>query len=142
MLGLGEALKFFAAGGEIALQRSKLFARLMGFEHPQVGVQSLVAASFACLSLQRTDLTFYLFDDVANTQKICLGGFQLAECFALLRLVFCDSGRFLENCAAIFRTRTQDHVDLALLHHRVSGPCDSGVGKEILNVTETAGRFV
>ena len=79
-------------------------------------------------------MTLYLFDDVADTQEICLGGFQLAECFAFLRLVFCDSSRFLENCATIFRARTQDHVDLALLHHRVSGPRDARVGKEILNI--------
>src|SRR5206468_2203988 len=32
--------------------------------------------------------------------------------------------------------------DLALFHHRISGPRDTGVGEKILNVAETAGRLI
>src|SRR5438093_10091100 len=105
-------------------------------------MQRLISPRFARLSLQRTDLALYLFDDVTNAQEIRLGGFQLAECLALLRLVLCDSSRFLEHCASIFRTRAQDHVDLALLHHRVSGARDAGVSEKVLNITKAAGRLV
>src|SRR6266436_865827 len=105
-LACAETLDFLAASGQFAFQRIQLFARVMCFEHAQVSMQCLIAARFPCLSLQRADLTLYLFDDVANTQEVCLSGLQLAECFALLRLVFCDSGRLLENRAPIFRTRT------------------------------------
>ena len=80
-------------------------------------MQCLVSSRLARLPLQRADLTFYLLDDVADAQEICLSRFQLAQRLAFLRLVFCDSGRFLENCASILRARTQDHVDLALFHH-------------------------
>ena len=92
-------------------------------------MQRLISARFACLSLQRTYLTLYLFDNVADPQKICFGGFQLSQGFTFLCFIFGNSRCFLENCAPILRTRTQDHVDLALFHHRVSGPCDPGVGK-------------
>ncbi len=80
-------------------------------------MQCLVTPRFASLALQGTDLTFYFLNDVANAQEICLGRFQLAQRLAFLRLVFCDSGCFLKHSASIFRTRTQDHIDLALFHH-------------------------
>src|SRR5438046_4344785 len=73
---------------------------------------------------------------------MCFWGFQLAQRLAFLVSVFCDAGRLFENRTAIFRTRAQDHVDLALFHHRISGPCDAGVGEKILNVTKTAGRLI
>src|SRR6266487_4716147 len=108
MLVFGETRDFFTASGEIGFESIKLLARMMRLEHSQVRMERLVSPRFACLPLQGTDLALHLFDDVTNAQEICLSGFQLAQCFALLRLILCDSGRFLENCAAIFGTRTQD----------------------------------
>ena len=127
---------------EISFESIKLFACVMSFNHAKIRMQRLISPRFARLSLQRTDLALYLFDDVTNAQEICLGGFQLAECLALLRLVLCDSSRFLEHCASIFRTRAQDHVDLALFHHRICGAGDARVGEEILNIAKAAGGFV
>ena len=142
MLGFGETPDFFLAGVEISFERVELFAGIMRFKHAEVRMQRLVAPRFACLPLQRTDLTLYLFDDVADAQQIRFCSFQFAQRFALLRFVFCDSGRFLKNCAPIFRPRAQDHVDLALLHHRVSRTRDAGVCEKALNVTKAAGRFI
>src|SRR4029077_3878519 len=142
MLVFGETRDFFTASGELGLESIKLLARMMRLEHAQIRMQRLVSPRFACLPLQGADLALYLFDNVTNAQEICLSGFQLAQCLALLRLIFCDSSRFLENCAPIFRTRTQDHVDFALLHHGVSRACDSGVRKKILNIAKAARRFV
>ena len=59
-----------------------------------------------------------------------------------MRFVLCDSGRFFKNGTAILGARAQDHIDLALLHHRVGRPCDAGVSEKILNVAKTAGRLV
>src|SRR5437773_5081823 len=114
----------------------------MDLELTEVSMQCLISPRFPWLSPQRTDLTFYLFDHVANTQEVCLSGFQLAECFALLRFVFCDSGRFLEHRAPIFRPRIYNHVDFALLHHRVTGSCDSRAITESLYVATSARRYV
>ena len=75
-------------------------------------------------------------------KKVRFGRFQFAQRLALLRFVFCDAGRFFENRAPIFRTRAQDQVDLALFHHRVGAAPHSGVGEQILNVAQAAGRFV
>src|SRR5207249_12207113 len=68
--------------------------------------------------------------------------FQFAERFFFLRFVFSDSGRFFKNAAPIFRTRTQDQVDLALLHDGVSGATHSGVGEQIVDVLQAAPGFV
>ena len=115
---------------------------MMGIEYAKVRVQCLVAPRLARLSLQRADLALYFLDNVTDAQKICLGRFELAQRVAFLRFIFCNPGRFFKNRAAIFWTRAQDHVDLTLFHHRVSGPRDAGVGKKILNVAKSAGRFV
>src|SRR5207249_10682164 len=56
--------------------------------------------------------------------------------------VFSDSGRFLKNAAPIFRTRTQDQVDLALLHDGVSGATHSSVGEQTVDVLQAATGFV
>ena len=87
-------------------------------------------------------MTFHLFNHIPDAQEICFRGFELPKCFAFLRLVFRDAGCFLKNRAPIFRSRTQNHVDFALLHHRVGGPCNAGIGEQILDIAQTACRFV
>ena len=59
-----------------------------------------------------------------------------------MRFIFRDPGCFFEHRASIFGTRTQNHVDSALLHHGVSGARDPGVGEKTLNVAKAARRFV
>ena len=114
----------------------------MRFEHAQVCVQRLITSRFAGLALERPDLALHFFDDVADAQQICFGRFEFTQRFALLRFVFGNAGCFFENRATIFWPRTQDHVDLALLHHRVSGAGDAGVGEKVLDVAQAARRFV
>ena len=115
---------------------------MMRIERSQIGEQRLITSRLAGLALQRPDLPLYLFDDVTDAQKVCLGRFQLAQCLALVRFVFCDAGRFFKNRAPIFRSRAQDHVDFALFHHRVGGAGDAGACEKILDVAQTAGRLV
>ena len=121
--------------GEFSFESIKLFARMMRLERFQIADQRLIAARFAGLPLQRADLAFDLADDIGHAQQIRLRRFQLSQRFAFLRLVFGDAGRFLENCAPIFRPRAQYHVNFALLHHGVSCARDAGIGEETLYVT-------
>ena len=102
---------------KFGLERLELLARVMRIESSQIGEQCLVTSRFARLPLQRADLSLHFFNHVADAQEICLSGFQLAQRLAFLVFVFCDSSRFFKDRAAIFRTRAQDHVDLALFHH-------------------------
>ena len=87
-------------------------------------------------------MPLHFLDHVANAETICFGRFQFAQCFTFLRLVFRDAGGFFKNRAPIFRARAQDHVDLALLHHRVGRTRHAGIGEEILDIAQTAGCFV
>ena len=97
-------------------------------------MQCLIAPRLARLPLQRTDLTLHFFDDVADAQQIRFGRFEFAQRFLFLRLEFRDPGRFLENTAAIFGSRTQDQVDLALLHDGIGGAANSGIGEQTVDV--------
>ncbi len=114
----------------------------MRVQDAKVGVQRLVTPRFSGLTLERTDLALHFFDHVADAKKIRFGGFQFAQRLPLLRFVFRNAGGFFKNGATIFRPRAQDHVDLALLHHRISGARDAGVGEKILDVAQAARRFV
>ena len=131
-----------ARSGKFGFQRLELLSRMMGIQCSEIGEQRLVTSGFARLSLQRANLPLYLFNDVADPQKICLRGFQFTQRLALLVFVFCDSGSFFKDRAAIFRTRAQDHVDLALFHHRISGARHAGVGEKTLDIAQAAGGFV
>src|SRR5215831_3224005 len=97
-------------------------------------MQCLIAPRFARLTLQRTDLTLHFLDDVADAQEIRFGRFEFAQRFFFLRLVFGDPSRFLENTAAIFWSRTQDQVDLSLLHDGIGGTANSGIGEQTVDV--------
>ena len=133
---------FIMAAREISFKRSQLFSRMVRIEDAKISVERLVAPRLAGLALERADLPLHFFDDVANSEKICVGRFEFAQRFAFLRFVFGNAGGFFKNCASIFRPRAQDHVDLSLLHHRVGSPRSAGVGEKILDVAQAAGRFV
>ena len=111
---------------------------MVRIEDLQIREQRLISPRLAGLTLQRTDLALDLFDDVTDAQKIRFRRFEFAQRFALLRFVFCNSGRFFKNGAAIFRTRAEDQIDLALLHHRIGAARHAGIGKKILNVAQPA----
>ena len=147
-LAFGRALSFVEAHGrqaralQFSLQRFELLAGMMRIEHLQVGQQRLIAAGFAGLSLEGADLAFDLFDDVAETQKIGLRCFELAQGFAFLTLVFGNPGGFLEHRAPILGVRAEDLIDAALLHHRVGAPPDACIGEKAIDVFQPANSFV
>ena len=114
----------------------------MGVEHLKIGQQRLISPRFARLPLEGADLAFYFLNDVANSQEIRFGCFQLAERFAFLRFVFGDAGGFFENGATIFRTRAENQIDLALLHDGVGAASHTRVGEKTLNIAQATGRLV
>src|SRR5205085_11071637 len=109
---------------------------MMGIENLKICQQRLIATGFARLALERTDLALHFLYDVADPEKIRLGRLEFAQRLALLRFVFRDSCSFLKNRAAIFRTRAQNQIDLALLHDRVGAAPDAGVREETLDVAQ------
>ena len=104
----------------------------------QLVLEALVAAGLAHLALQRDDLAFDLFDDVAQAQQVGLGMVQLAQGFLLIGLILADPAGFLEHLAAVIGTRTENLVDAPLLHHTVGVGPQSGIHEQALDVLETA----
>src|SRR5438874_13640010 len=106
----------------------------MSIDYLQVRMQRLISPRLAGLPLQRTNLALHFLDDVADAQQICFRRLQLAERFFLLRFIFRDSGGLFENAASIFRTGTQNQVDLALLHDGVGGETYSCSGEQTVDL--------
>ena len=75
-------------------------------------------------------------------QQVRLRRLQLPQRLLLLRLVFGDARRFLENRAPILRPRREDHVDLPLLHDRVGRAADARIHEELVDVLQPARRLV
>ena len=127
---------------QLRLERIELGARMMRVEHLEIGQQRLVAARLPRLPLERTDLAFDFLDDVAQAQQICLRRLELAHGLAFLPFVFGDPGGFFEDRAPIFRTRTEDLVDPALLHDGVGAAPHAGVGEKTVDVFQPADCLV
>ena len=141
-LPVGEPRQLLLGGHARLLQGVELPLRRVRFQHLQIADQRLITPRLARLPLERTDLPLDLFHDVLEPQQICLRGLQLAQRLALLRLVFRDARRLLENRAPVLRSRRQDHVDLALLHDRIRRAPDARVHEKLLDVLQPARRFV
>jgi len=116
--------------------------REAGFQLRQFLEARLVAAGLPGLPLQRADLPFHFADDVGQADEVGLGVLEFAQRLFLLALVLRDAGGFLENGAAIFGTRRQDRVDLALLHDRVGRASDAGIHEHALDIAQAARRLV
>ncbi len=112
------------------------------FQRGQFVEARLVAARLARLPLQRADLPFHLADDVGEADQVGLGVFEFAQGLLFLALVLRDPGGFLENRAAVFGTRRENLVDLALFHDRIGRAPDAGVHEEAVNVAQAARRLV
>ncbi len=104
--------------------------------------ERLVALRLRGLARKRADLALVLGNDVADADEVGLGVVELAQGFLLLGLVFRDPGGLLEDGTAVLGFRTEEHVDLALLHDRVARAPDPGAHEEVLDVLEAAGLFV
>ena len=137
-----DTLNFGTALGQLPLERFDLLSRMVGVKNLQIRQQRLIASGLSSLTLERSDLSLYLFYDVANAEKIRFRRFQLAQRLSLLPLIFGNSGCFFKDHPAIFRTRTKNQVNLALLHHRIGAARNACIGEEILYIAQPARRFV
>ena len=130
---------------QVALQLGDLIvltANKVEFEDLEVVGECLVAAGFAGLALQGSDLALHFAHDVVDADKIRFGVFELAQGFAFLRLELGDAGGLFEHGATIFRTTAQDQVDLALLHDGVAAATNPRIHEEIVDVAQAARRLV
>ena len=141
-LPVGESRQLLLRSHPLLFQRVELPLRRVRLQHFQIADQGLVASRFSRLPLERTYLPLHLFHNVREPQQIRLRGLQLAQRLALLRLVFRDARRLLENRPPILGARRQDHVDLALLHDRIRRAADARVHEKLLDVLQPARRFV
>ena len=139
---LARAVDFDLQRGDAGGVGVELVAREFGLELGQLIERGLVAAGLAGLALERADLPLHFADDVGEADEVGLGVLQLAQRFLFLALEFRDAGGFLENRTAIFRTRREDRVDLALLHDGVGAAADAGVHEHGLDVAQAAADLV
>ena len=126
----------------LGLEGLPLVERGMRLKELQIADQTLITARFARLALQRTNLPFYFFDDVREAQKVRFRRLKFPQGLLFLRLVFGDPRRFLENGAPILRATRENRVDLALLHDGISAPTDARIHEHLVDVFQTARRFV
>src|SRR2546430_1993085 len=103
---------------------------------------SFVAAGFASLTLQRTDLALHFADEIGDAKEILLGVFQFAERFLFLRLEFGDARGFFEDHAAILGFGREDLGDIALGHDAVTRPAHAGAHEKLLDVLEAAAGLI
>src|SRR5262249_11570471 len=81
----------------------------------QLLAETGVAARLGGLAFQRPALTIHLEHDVVDAREVLLSGLELELCGAATRLVFRDSGSFLDQLSAVRRTRAENETDLPLL---------------------------
>src|SRR5579863_6822452 len=94
------------------------------------------------LALERPQLTANLLQQVLCPQQGALGRLQAALGLLLAAAVLGDSRSLLDHRAPVLRPGRQDRVELGLRDDRVLLTADPGVGKELLDIEEAAGRAV
>ena len=114
----------------------------LGVQVLQLLGELLVAARFACLTLQRADLPLHFAHEIGHAQQILLGIFQFAQGLSPLRLVLRDARRLLENQPPVFRFAGEDLRDVALGHDAVARAAHAGAHEQLLDVFEPAGSLV
>ena len=108
----------------------------------QLGLEGLESAGLAGLTLQRTDLTLHLANEVLDAQEVLFGAFELAQGLALLLLEAGDARGLFEHEATVIRLARQDLGDVALGHDRVTRLAHARAGEELLDVAQAAGSLV
>ena len=142
LLVISEANERFIDRQNFLLERVLTFPRKMGVENAEFREQRLVAPRLSSLPLEAPDLAFHFAHHVVETQEIGLGEFQFPQGFLLLRLVFGDARRLLENGAAFLGSGAEDLVDLALFHDGIGAAADACIHEKQMDVAESAGCFI
>src|SRR6266704_1389079 len=100
---ISKRLRGGLALGDLRLQDVELMARKLCIQMLQLVGNLLVAPGLAGLSLQRSNLPLYFTNEVSHTQEILIRVLEFAQGLFLLRFIFCNTVRLLENHPAILR---------------------------------------
>ena len=124
------------------LQAADLVPGEVEADRAQLLDQPAVATGRVGLTLQRRELAAHLAEEVVEPQQVALGGLEpsLGPLASLPELQ--DPGRFLDDAAAVFGPGVQHRVELALADDHVLLAADPGVGEQLLDVEQPAGRAV
>ena len=139
--GFNFTAQFFGGGllcGDFGLQHVELMARKLRVKVLEFLGNLFVAARFAGLALERTDLPLHFADEIGDAQKVLVGVFQFVKRFLFLALVFRDAGGFLENEAAVFGFARKNLRDVALRQNAVTGAAHACAHEQLLDVLEPA----
>ena len=108
------------------------------FPPPELVAQLLIPPRPARLPLQRAALFLDLEHDVIDARQVQLRRFELQLRRPAAGLVVGDAGGFLDQLAAVGRTRAQNEPDLALLDDRVRLGAQARIHQQIVDVAQTA----
>ena len=124
------------------LQAADLVPGEMEADRAQLLDQSTVAARRVGLTLQRRELAAHLAEEVVEPKQVAFGALQpaLGPLAPLPELQ--DPGGFLDDAATVFGPRVEHRVELTLPDDHVLLPADPGVGEQVLDVEQPAGRAV
>ena len=134
----GTVAQAFAA----SLEAGDLVTGEVQADRPQLLDQAAVTARGVGLALQRRQLATHLAQQVVEPQQVALGGLEpaLGALAALAELQ--DAGGLFDDRAAILGAGVEHGVELALTHDHVLLAADAGVGEQLLDVEQAAGRAV
>src|SRR3984893_16487627 len=141
-LQVPESPDFFLRFVNCAVHLIVCLSAEMCVERAQVLEESFVTARLSRLTLERTDLALDLFHDVGQSDEVCIRILELSKSLFFLSLILCYSRSFLENGSAIFRSGTQNQVDLTLFHDRIGSPTNSRIHEQHLDISEPANGII
>ena len=118
-----QSLRSFQAPPE----RTQLTARQVEAEGTKFGDEPVVAAGRFGLALEGAKLPTHLALKVLEPQEVLLARFEPALRALAAAAEFEHAGRLFDDHAAVFRTRLEHGVELALAHDHVLLAPDAGV---------------
>ena len=108
----------------------------------ELGDQTVVAARRVGLAFERAQLAAHFAQQIAEAQQVAFGRFEAALGLLLALAELQDARGLFDDRPAIFGTRVQHRVELALPDDDVLLAADAGVGEQILDVEQAARRAV
>ena len=111
-------------------------------DRPQLFGEARVRAGRGSLALERTDLALHLPYQVEQALEVLLGRAETSLGPLTAAAVLQHPGRLFDDRSPVFGARLQDRIEMALADDHVLLAADAGVGEELLDVEQPAGRPV
>ena len=121
---------------ELAVQVDEVVGEQAKPRVSQFGLYAGGSAGDLGLPAERLELAAQLRGQVGQSGQVGLHRLELAKRLLLALAVLEHTGRFLDEAAAILRTRLQDRVELALSDDDVHLATDARVGEQFLDVQQ------